>query len=242
MDRALALGAGPGHHEGVARYLGSATLLGAPPAQRASRPGWRDPRLWVGAAIVAASVVAGARILGAADDTVAVWAAESDLGAGTPLAVDDLVSRRVRFADGDDLDGYLRADRPLPDGQLLRAVGGGELVPRAAVGSAAESGTVQLPLAVDPEQVPPSVGAGAVVDVYVIGPGTTAQSAAGGRAQQAEPALAGASVVEAPRPDETFATSGRQQLVLAVPEDDARRFFALLGATEQATVTVVRRS
>ena len=43
-------------------------------------PGWRDPRLWIGIAIVAVSVVAGARLLAAADDSVTVWAAAADLG------------------------------------------------------------------------------------------------------------------------------------------------------------------
>ncbi|HEY0889692.1 MAG TPA: hypothetical protein VGE38_08790 [Nocardioides sp.] len=223
------------------RYLSTATLAGAPVAQRSSRPGWRDPRLWVGVALVAGSVVAGARIVGAADDTVAVWAAEVDLGAGTSLAEVDLVRRHVRFADGDGLAAYLRADRPLPEGQLLRAVGSGELLPRAAVGSAARSGTVQLPVSVEPEQVPPSVDAGAVVDVYVVAPGGSAGAGAGARTGEVEPALAGASVVAAPAIEESFGTTGRRQLVLAVPEADAQHFFALLGAAEQATVTVVRR-
>lgn len=228
----------------VARYLGTATLAGSPTAQRSSRPGWRDPRLWVGVVLVAGSVVAGARIIGAADDTVPVWAAEADLGAGTPLAEDDLVRRQVRFSDGDDLAAYLRADEPLPDGQLLRAVGSGELLPRAAVGSAAQSGTVQLPIAVEPEQVPPSVDAGAVVDVYVVAPaglGAGPGGASGRAGGEVEPALAGASVVAAPPIEESFGTTGRRQLVLAVPEADAQRFFGLLGAADQATVTVVRR-
>ena len=38
---------------------------GAPP------PGWRDPRLWIGVAIVAVSVLVGALVLGTSDDTVA---------------------------------------------------------------------------------------------------------------------------------------------------------------------------
>ena len=42
---------------------------------RGHRPAWRDPRLWIGVVLVAASVVAGARLLAAADDTVQVWAA-----------------------------------------------------------------------------------------------------------------------------------------------------------------------
>ena len=58
---------------------------------------------------------------------------------------------------------------------------------------------------------------------------------------QLRAALAGVSVLDAPPLDDGFATSGKQQLVLAVPEAEAQRFFALLGGSDQATVTVVRR-
>ena len=47
----------------VARNLGRPDAVVPPPAVRASTPGWRDPRLWVGVAIVAVSVVGGARLL-----------------------------------------------------------------------------------------------------------------------------------------------------------------------------------
>ncbi|WP_344047204.1 hypothetical protein [Nocardioides panacihumi] len=200
----------------------------APAAQRVQRAGWRDPRLWVGVAIVAASVVVGARVLASADDTVPVWTAVGDLAAGAPLAAGDLEQHRVRFADADVLRDYYSGTASPPRGVLLRGLGAGELLPRAAVGTATQSGTVQVPLAVDPEQVPPSVGAGSVVDVYLLG--------------DAEPALAAASVVDAPDVQDSFVVSGKRQLVLAVPEDDARRFFGLLGAADSPTLTVVRRA
>lgn len=214
----------------------TAGLSGAPAAQRVQRAGWRDPRLWVGAAIVTVSVVAGARLLASADDTVPVWAAAGDLAAGVPLASADLEQHRVRFAEGDDLAGYFSATEAPPEGVLLRGVGADELLPRAAVGPAEQSGTVQVPLSVDPEQVPPSVAAGSIVDVYVLG-GTDAA-----RGGEAEPALAAVSVVDAPDIADSFVVSGRRQLVLAVPEEDAKRFFGLLGAADSPTLTVVRRS
>lgn len=215
--------------------ISSTGLSGAPAAQRVQRAGWRDPRLWVGAALVAVSVVAGARLLAAADDTVPVWAAADDLAAGAPVSAADLEQHRVRFADADDLAGYYPGDGPPPEGLLLRPVGAGELLPRAAVGAAAQRGLVQLPLSVDPEQVPPSVDTGSVVDVYVLGTDTA-------RGEAAEPALSGASVVAAPDVEDSFVVSGKRQLVLAVPEDDARRFFGLIGSVDSPTVTVVRRS
>jgi len=180
-------------------------------------------------AIVAVSVVAGARLLAAADETVPIWSAATDLAAGAAFDEADLASTAVRLT-GDELAHYLRVGDPLPEGVLLRAVGAGELVPAGAIGPAEVSGTVQLPISVDPEQVPPSVVAGAVVDVYLVREGATG-----------EPALSAVGVVDAPRVEDAFVVSGKRQLVLAVPEDDARGFFAQLAADSTATLTVVRR-
>jgi hypothetical protein len=210
---------------------------------RAATPGWRDPRLWVGVLIVTVSVVAGARLLGAADDTVSVWSAASDLGAGDTLTADDLVSTRVRFADDGDLDGYFTVGDELPaDLELTRGVGAGELLPRAAVGSAGDSELLQVPIAVDAGQVPGSVQSGSVVDVYLV-PSSATRSRPGGKAAGASagPALSAVTVVEAPPLDEGFAATGQRQLVLAVDDAGARRFFALLGSLDSPVITVVRR-
>jgi hypothetical protein len=40
---------------------------------------------------------------------------------------------------------------------------------------------------------------------------------------------------------ETFGTTGKRQLVLAMGESEVRRFFRLLGSLEGPVVTVVRR-
>ena len=209
---------------------------GVAPAVRARTPGWRDPRLWVGVLLVVGSVVAGSRVLASADDTVAVWAAGSDLAPGQPLDQADLVARDVRFADGADLATYVAVADDLPaDLTLVRGVGAGELLPWAATGDGAGSDTVEVPIAVDPEQVPSSVGAGSVVDVYLVG-------AAGARgAPAAGPALAEVTVLDAQTPDEGFGVSGKRRLVLAVPEEGAADFFALLGSLDTPVITVVRR-
>lgn len=206
-----------------------------PPATRATRAGWRDPRLWVGVLIVAVSVVAGARLLAAADDTVSVWAVSGDAGPGAELDAGDLVAHRVRFADAEDLGRYFTLDDELPaDLRLVRGVTAGELLPRAALGAADDGAdTVELPVAVDTELVPPSVRAGSVVDVYLVGRGARDRSG---------PALAAATVVDAPGTDTTFGSAtGHRQLVLAVPEADATAFLDELGRTEAPVLTVVRR-
>ena len=203
-----------------------------PPATRAARSGWRDPRLWVGVLLVVVSVVAGSRLLAAADDTVTVWSVAADAGPGARLDAGDLEPTRVRFADEGDLAGYFSVDDELPaELVLLRGVGAGELLPRAALGtSETTADTVELPVAVDTEQVPPAVQAGSVVSVYLVG------------SRDSGPLLEDATVVDAPPLESTFGTTtGRRQLVLAVPADDAADFLAELGRVDQPVLTVVRR-
>jgi hypothetical protein len=219
----------------MARNLGAS---GVPVAVRATRPGWRDPRLLIGILIVAASVVAGARLLASADDSVSVWSVAADMGAGDTVTSDDLVARRVRFAEGGDLDHYFGSDAAVPEGlQLLRGIGAGELLPRTAVGTPDESGLLQVPIAVDAEQVPPTVAAGSTVDIYLV---PTAGSDCGS-ACSGGPVLTGVTVVDASAIDEGFAATGKRQLVVGVEAEDASRFFKALGAGDGPTITVVSR-
>jgi hypothetical protein len=224
---------------------GGRAVSPVPAAARATTPGWRDPRLWVGLLIVAVSVVAGSRLLAAADDTVAVWAVAADAGPGAALSEGDLVVQRVRFADPDDLAGYYRVDETLPgELRLVRGVGAGELLPRGAVGASDQpTDTVELPVSVESDQVPPAVQAGSVVDVYLLGDPArgepaTAEPAA---AEPGTPVLQEATVVDAPDSDDGFGTTGRRQLVLAVPQGDAATYFAAVAALESPLLTVVRR-
>ena len=114
--------------------VSGAASPGVPAAVRSSPPGWRDPRLWVGVAIVAASVLVGVRVLAAADESVAVWAVAADVGAGDRLGEADLVTTRVRFTDGEALERYFTVEDTLPeDLRLLRGLAAGELLPRAAL-------------------------------------------------------------------------------------------------------------
>jgi hypothetical protein len=211
---------------------------GAPPAVRASSPGWRDPRLWIGVAIVAASVVVGARLVGSADDSVTVWAVASDLGPGDTVTSEDLTARRVRFVEAGDLERYFPADEELPaDLRLQRGVGEGELLPRSAVGTSGESGAMELPVAVETTRVPPGVQSGWVVDVYLTGtPGTPSAGGTDGR-----PVLTGVTVLEAPPAGESFAVSGQRQVVLGVTDAEAQRYFRATGSVDAPVLTIVRR-
>lgn len=119
--------------------------------------------------LVLASVVVGAKVLAAADDTVAVWKVNREIAAGMPVSADDLVSTRVRFADAEDIDRYLLASEPIPpDAHLTRDVGAGELLPRASMTTGVSQLPYQLPLGVGREGVPTGVSAGDHVDVWAV--------------------------------------------------------------------------
>jgi hypothetical protein len=152
------------------------------------------------------------------------------------------VAQRVRFEDRGALAGYFTVDDELPaDLELTRSVGRGELLPRAAVGTPDETGLVEVPIAVEPELVPPDVESGDVVDVYVVAP---IGADADGKEEQPPPpgpAITGATVVAAPELASSFGTSGKRQLVLGIDADAAPAFFALLARYDTPSLTVVRR-
>ena len=170
--------------------------------------------------LVAASVVPGARLLAGADDTVEVWALAHEAGAGAHLSTDDLVARRVRFADAGDLDLYYAADRDAPADLVLgRTVGAGELLARSAVTNG-DGDVVRVSVQVDPGRVDPDVHAGSVVDVYL---DDTASTSAGGREIEGR-VLSAVTVLAAPAYDQTYAVAGTRQIVLAVPAGKVAEF------------------
>ncbi len=156
----------PGHGPDVDRVGDVAGS--SPPAQRLQRHRWRDPRLWLGVVLVLVSVLVGATLFASADDTVAVWAADSDLHAGMPLTSDELHSTRVHFADSSDAARYLRASEPIPPGAVAaRDVAAGELVAVSAVSTSGASPD-RLPLAVSSAGLPADLTAGDTVDVWAV--------------------------------------------------------------------------
>jgi hypothetical protein len=203
-------------------------------ATRSRTPGWRDPRLWVGLAIVAVSVVAGVRVVGSADDSVPVWALRDDLEVGATIEQELLEVRAVRFGDAGDLSRYVRADQPLPaDRTLTRAIGAGELLPVAALGPTGGSGVVQAPIRVPAEGIPPSVEVGSRVDVY-----------ASDESEADRPArllVADVVVTAAPVAAESFGSTGERQLVLGLPEDEEATLARLVAASNAGSLTVVGR-
>lgn len=211
------------------------TAPDVPAATRAQPPGWRDPRLWVGVALVAASVVAGARLLDGADESITVWAAASDLAPGDRLDADDLVATSVRFEEPTDVGRYLVTDDPLPDGlQLVRGIGEGELVPGAALGSPEESDTVSLSLSFPSELVPSGIETGSVVELWVV-PGAESR-----RDELSGPVLSDVVVIDAPTAADSLGSVGAgRQLVLGIPRGEPEALADLLAASEEQRVRVL---
>ena len=123
-----------------------------------------DLRLVVGLVLVAASVAGVTWIVGAADRTVAVYSAKTALYPGDRVTAEDLALARVRLGAGEA--HYLTVtDLPADGAVINRAVGEGELLPAAAIGSA--QGSSLAPLVVDLSgPLSAAASPGAVVDLW----------------------------------------------------------------------------
>jgi hypothetical protein len=207
-----------------------------PAPRRVRTPRWLDLRLVLGVLLVLGSVLLGARAVGAADATVAVWAAATDLAAGSELTAADLVPLDVRL---DEAAGAYVSTGTDPAGRTLgRAVHAGELLP---LSSLEEPGNlVHLALPVQSGYVPPDLDRGQLVDVYAVD-----DAAAGAPAGEA----AGVTLVVARAPVQ--ALSGRSdgvlsaatttvQVVVAVAADDAPKILTAVGG--RPLVVVVHES
>lgn len=219
---------------GVSTHLGKTD---APHAPRVRAPGWRDPRLWIGVALVAASVVVGARVLGSADDMTKVWAVRSDLVAGQTVGQEDLVVRQVRFADEQDADGYLLVASGVPeDAVLQRGIGSGELLPASALGARGEQ-LVEVPLSAPVANIPSTLTRGSTIDVYVV-PERTGASQAPPRATKV---LDDVVVIAVPEQDEVVGQVGNRQILVGVPAGADDQIGTVLAAARDNRIQFTRQ-
>ncbi|MFC5260772.1 SAF domain-containing protein [Kribbella qitaiheensis] len=138
------------------------------PTLRNRRARWKDGRLLLGVLLVAITALGGAKLLSAADDTTAIWAAERDLPAGTKLTSQDLTTVRVRFTSDAAAGQYVAADADLKGLVVTRAVSKGEFVPREAAVTQADSQRTELPLSIATGRLPADTAAGDHVDIWVV--------------------------------------------------------------------------
>lgn len=210
----------------------------APAATRSRRPGWRNPRLILGLLLVATSVVVGARLMAAADDTVGVWVVARDLPAGTTLEDGDVERRQIRFPDTDTADSYLAAADELPDPATLnRPVAAGELLPRAALATDDGPELVEVPISVAADDLPATVRQGSVVDIWV----APKVSAVAGAKVKAVPVLTDVVVVAVPRVSDSLAPASTRQVIVGVPADRSDDLGAALGGMSDGRVVVARK-
>lgn len=150
------------------------------PASRAERltlRPWTDPRLLLGALLVLAATVAGARLMAMGDETVEYWAVAADVRAGTTLTADHLQARSVELS-GDSAERYLRVEDELPaaieDLQWDRDVAAGELLDAAVLVDRGLDDVREVPLTVTDGAAPADLRAGDQVEIWVgPGPGDT---------------------------------------------------------------------
>jgi hypothetical protein len=210
--------------------------LTSPPAARLRAPRWLDARLLAGLLLVLGSVVIGAKVVAAADDSTRVWAAARDLPAGAVVADGDLVPVEVRLEQGGSK--YVRAEGVPPLGhRISRDVGRHELVPRAVLvrqDAALDERLVTVPVA--QFHFPSKLVRNARVDVYV-----TVKPRAGQDPAPPRLVLEDARVVEVDTGTSGFGAAGSGAgVVLAVAKPEVADLVAAiqLGAVDLVRVPV----
>ena len=190
--------------------------LPAPVANRLRRPGWRDPRLLAGIAMVAGSVALGSWVVQGAERTTQVYVARDALTPGSAVEASGLGVAQVRLVDV-DVSRYLTVAEGLPqDSVALRVVAPGEIVPRAALGSAADLDVRPVAIAVT---VAPSADlvAGSLVDLWDVPATATARSTGDDAAALPHELAPALTVAQVKRPDGAFATGGSTIVYVLVP-------------------------
>lgn len=202
----------------------------SPPARRPRRSRWRDPRLWLGVLLVVGAMLAGAKVFAAADDSVGVWQAQTDLPQGAAISSADLKVARVHFDHPADVATYLTADTAVPVGtRLARDVSAGELLARTALTSRVQAAQ-QLPLSVAAAGMLPDLHPGDRVNVWAV------PSSDQARASSAE-VLHEVSVLSIGPVSAAGLTSDRQ-VVVALPA--RTRVAGVLDALADADVVLIR--
>jgi hypothetical protein len=216
-------------------------LATSPPATRRRSERWRDPRLVVGLVLVTGSALLGATVLGGADQTVPVWAARGQLTEGAEIGTSDLVRRDVRFPADEDARRYVSADAGLAEGTvLLRDVGAGELLPRAAVTTARAATAVEVPLTVAAEAVPATVRPGSVVDVWVTSDPDLVPAV--GDEEPANLVFGDVRVLALPRTGGALGPSAMRQVIVGLDRSQERDLPSALTALSRGAVVLVRKS
>lgn len=199
----------------------------SPPARRLRQPSWLDLRLVTGVLLVLGSVVFGSRLVAAADASTQVWAVTGDLATGTTLGPGDLRGVRVHLYAGSTR--YVGTGASPVGRTLTRRIGGGELLPRAALTDTAPGALLSLP--VPTMHAPDSLRRGQLIDVFA-----STKAAGSGTAARTQRILAGVAVQDVRAPRGGLSGGGMDYAVLVrVPEESAA---ILVSAVRTADIDV----
>lgn len=212
----------------------------SPAAERQRSSRWRDPRLWLGLALVLVAMVAGARILGSSQDSSQVWRLSHDVPAGVLVTRADLQPAAVRFDDPGLGAQYLPVGQAATSGYATRDLHAGEMLDRSALTTKAAAAARQLPLDVPSSGQPVGLTVGDRVDVWAV-PGTDAggdTTLSGADAGKARPRLVLHDVaVLSIGSTESGVSAGRQVLVGVPP---TARIASVLSGLNGTHVVLVR--
>jgi hypothetical protein len=203
------------------------------PTLRNRRARWKDGRLLLGVLLVAITALAGAKLLSAADDTTAIWAAERDLPAGTKLTSQDLTTVRVRFTSDAAAGQYVAADADLKGLVVTRAVSKGEFVPRQAAVTQADSESTELPLSIATGRLPADTAAGDHVDIWVVPKADD---------QLAKQLWAEVRVIQVDTAKGVAGGSSRRQVLVGLEPRELTRLPAALAMMSTGEPVLIRRS
>ncbi|QIV85963.1 hypothetical protein D3791_01790 [Glutamicibacter mishrai] len=134
-------------------------------AARIRRPGWKDPRLALGAVLVVASVAGTMYLVGEMHETTTVYVARSNITLGEQLTAENMKTQEVQL--GETAGRYLNPDLDIDD--LARAntfISAGELIPVTSV-THSDLGS-RRPINIElPADLTSSIGPGSFVDVWI---------------------------------------------------------------------------
>lgn len=201
--------------------------VASPPARRTRPATWLDPRLLGGVLLILVSVAVGTRVVAAADKTVPVYAAATDLPVGHVIAAGDLEPVRVRLSAA--AVRYVAGTDTVVGRVIAREVRTGELVAASAVVARAPAPFRDVSVSVKPEHIASNIAAGSTVDVIATGASTSGGTHTWTVAK-------GLEVVDRSKTSGGF-TATDARIVLKVP---AELVLPLTAAMRSAEIDVVR--
>lgn len=200
-----------------------------PTLRRLRRPGWRDPRLLIGVALVLLSAVGGSLLVQHLSRTDTVLVATSALVPGDEIAAEDLQPAEVRLPDP---DLYVSAPEHVPAGSVaLNPVGAGEMIPRSSV-----AGPQQLAHRVVAVPVEGVVAAGVVTGAHIELWATAVPGPGAGDDEPTPALLVGDAVVHRVTSESSVGGARGPTIELVVPESVVPTVLSALAAEHRLDI------